>query len=67
MDEKPPQTAWDEAAAEGMDMSLISESLRKTPWQRIQQHSRALKLATTLRQAMLRRDGRIGTDSEPFG
>ena len=68
MDESAPtsdtHSAWDEAAAEGIDMSLIVESLRKTPWERIREHNRALKLANTLREAMVRRDGRLGTDSE---
>jgi hypothetical protein len=59
-----PATAWEEAAAEGIDMSLILESLRKTPWERIQEHGCALKLANSLRKAMLGFDGRTGTDSE---
>jgi hypothetical protein len=37
-----PMTAWEAAAAEGIDMSLIEEGLRLTPEQRILQHGYAL-------------------------
>lgn len=55
---KPKLSAWDEAAAEGIDMSLIEDNLRKTPLQRIQAHDRALRLALKLRKAMQSRNER---------
>ena len=52
MDEKTG-SAWDAAAAAGIDITLLLESLRRTPWERIRENSRALKLIGTLREAML--------------
>jgi hypothetical protein len=40
-----PRTAWEEAEAEGMDMSLVEKNLRKTPIERLRAHDRALTLA----------------------
>jgi len=42
----PPEAgpAWRAAAEYGFDMSLIEETLRMTPEQRIEQHQRALNL-----------------------
>jgi len=53
-----PQTcsAWEEAEAEGIDMSLIEDNLRKTPLERIREHDRALRLALKLRKAMQERN-----------
>jgi len=51
-----PRTAWEEAQAEGMDMSLIEDNLRKTPLERIREHDRALRLALKLRKAMQERN-----------
>ena len=45
-------SAWQAAAEEGVDMSLIEESLRKTPEERVREHGYAL---ATLE--MLRREG----------
>ena len=50
------RTAWEEAEAEGMDMSLIDDNLRKTPLERIREHDRALRLALKLRKAMQERN-----------
>ena len=43
--------AWRQAAAEGVDMSLIERSLSKTPWERFQDHDEALCFAQMLHQA----------------
>lgn len=51
-----PRTAWEEAEAEGMDMSLVEDNLRKTPLERIREHDRALRLALKLRKAMQERN-----------
>jgi hypothetical protein len=51
-----PRTAWEEAEAEGMDMSLIEDNLRKSPLERIREHDRALRLALKLRKAMQERN-----------
>jgi hypothetical protein len=50
-----PRSAWEEAEAEGMDMSLVEDNLRKTPLERIREHDRALRLAFKLRKAMQER------------
>ena len=50
------QSAWQEAEAEGMDMSLIECNLRRTVWERMVIHDRALSFALELRQAMQRRE-----------
>jgi hypothetical protein len=46
------ETAWQKAEAAGFDMSLVEMNLERTPWERILNHSRALKLAMQLRDAM---------------
>jgi len=58
-DEHQPQhraTAWEEAEAEGMDMSLIECNLGRTVWERMVTHDRALSFALELRQAMQRQE-----------
>ncbi len=55
MDEKHQSTAksaWEQAAAEGIDMSLIEASLRRSPIERIRVHARALAAATQLMEAV---------------
>jgi hypothetical protein len=49
--------AWRAAEAYGCDMSLIESNLRRTPAERIRDHSRALATATALREAMEHRRG----------
>jgi hypothetical protein len=44
--------AWKRAEQYGFDMSLIEANLRRTPWERIRQHDRALATALALKQAM---------------
>ena len=51
-----PMSAWDAAAAMGIDMSLIELSLSRTPAERFREHSRALRFAWELREAMKRRN-----------
>ena len=46
------QVAWKAAEQEGYDMSLVESNLRKTPYERIRAHSRALATAVMLREAM---------------
>ena len=47
--------AWEAAERAGYDMSLIESNLRKTPYERIHAHSRALATAVMLRRAMEKR------------
>jgi hypothetical protein len=54
-----PRTAWEEAEAEGMDMSLVADNLRKTPLERVREHDRALRLALKLRKAMRERNEQL--------
>ncbi len=51
----PQASAWAAAAAYGCDMSLIESHLRRTPYERIHAHARALSAALALRQAMEQR------------
>ena len=46
------ESAWDEAAHSGCDMSLLEESLRRTPAERIRIHQRALQTVRLLVRAM---------------
>jgi hypothetical protein len=48
--------AWKAAEKAGYDMSLVESNLRKTPYERIRAHSRALATARMLRQAMEKRN-----------
>ena len=50
--------AWNAAEKEGYDMSLVESNLRKTPYERIRVHSRALATAVMLRRAMEKRHAR---------
>jgi hypothetical protein len=47
-----PLTARQQAEQYGIDVSLIDVNLQKTPYERLQNHNQALKLAITLREAM---------------
>jgi len=51
-----PRTAWEEAEAEGMDMSLVESNLRRTVWERMVTHDRALSFALELREALRQRE-----------
>ncbi len=56
-----PRSAWEEAEAEGMDMSLVECNLRRTVWERLVVHDRALTLALDLRRAMEKRNRDVST------
>jgi hypothetical protein len=45
-------SAWEIAARNGYDMSLLEDNLRKTPVERIKTHQRALNTALMLRKAV---------------
>lgn len=49
----PPDAgpAWRAAAEYGFDMSLIEDTLRLTPEQRLEQHQRALDLVIEVKEA----------------
>ena len=51
-----PMSAWEAAAAMGIDMSLIELNLSRTPAERFREHNRALRLAWELREAMKKRN-----------
>ena len=55
----PPEAgqAWRAAFAQGIDMSLIEENLRLTPWERLLANDRALSLVRALQQATSVTDG----------
>ena len=55
--------AWLAAKEFGVDMAQLEANLMKTPWERIQQHSRALNTALLLRQAMEKKREATRTDS----
>ena len=56
-----PRNAWEEAEAEGMDMSLVECNLGRTVWERMVVHDRALTLALDLRRAMEKRNRDVST------
>jgi hypothetical protein len=41
-----------------IDLSLLQDSLRLTPWQRLVENNRALGLVRMLEQARIQKDGR---------
>ena len=43
---------------EGIDISLLEESLAKTPWERMQANDDALRFGDSLRAAMERRNAK---------
>ena len=45
-------SAWQTAEEAGFDMSVVATNLERTPWERMQNHGRALAAALALRQAM---------------
>lgn len=55
----PPDAgpAWRTAHESGLDMSLIEENLRLTPWERLLANDRALALVRLVEQATLVEDG----------
>jgi hypothetical protein len=55
----PPDAgpAWRAAYAAGIDMSLIEENLKRSPWERLLANDRALALVRALQQAKTAVDG----------
>jgi hypothetical protein len=55
----PPDTgpAWRAAFAQGIDMSLIEENLKISPWERLPANDRALALVRAIQQAGTVTDG----------
>jgi hypothetical protein len=50
---------------EGIDLSLLEDSLEKTPWERMQANDDALRFAESLRAAMENRNAKLKrTDPE---
>lgn len=50
-------------AEEEIDVSLLEDSLRLTPWQRLQENERALALVRMLEAAQASADGAAKSDS----
>ena len=50
--------AWREAARMGMDMALLEENLKLTPFERLQRNNSFVRLARILREARIVTDGR---------
>lgn len=48
-----------ESGASGIDISLLKDSLSKTPWERMQANDDALNFAESLRAAMKKRDAKL--------
>jgi len=57
------KSAWNEAEAAGIDMSLLEANLRKTPSERIRAHDRALATTMALREAVQRARKKINAGS----
>ena len=55
----PPDAgpAWRAAYAAGIDMSLIEENLRRSPWERLLANDRALALVRAMQRARTVTDG----------
>ncbi len=55
----PPDAgpAWRAAHAAGIDMSLIEENLKRSPWERLQANDRALALVRAMQEAKDVADG----------
>ena len=67
--ERPPEPQAAQARSltvdEGLDLSLLEDSLAKTPWERMQANDDALRFAETLQTAMMRLDAKSQrTDAE---
>jgi|1185.fasta_scaffold1705402_2 hypothetical protein len=52
--------AWREAARMGMDMALLEENLKLTPWERLLRNNGFVNLARLLREGRTIPDGRPG-------
>jgi hypothetical protein len=54
---KTLKSAWEQAKDYGIDVSLLVANRRKTPSERLQQHSRALMTALELQRGMKKHHG----------
>lgn len=57
--ESQKASAGSAQGSEEIDLSLLEESLRLTPWQRLQENERALVLVRMLEAAQSRGDGPV--------
>ena len=53
-----PATRGGSGSDEGIDLSLLGDSLSKTPWERMQANDDALRFADSLRAAMEKRNAK---------
>ena len=51
-------TAWADSSEEGIDFSLLEDSLAKTPWERMLANDDALRFADSLRAAVEKRNAK---------
>jgi hypothetical protein len=51
-------TVWRPATDDDMDVSLLENSLARTPWERMQANDDALRFADSLRAAMVKRNAK---------
>ena len=51
-------TAWRPATDDDVDVSLIEDSLARTPWERMQANDDALRFADSLRAAVEKRNAK---------
>lgn len=51
-------TGYRDSSEDGIDVSLLEDSLAKTPWERMQANDDALRFADSLRAAMEKRDAK---------
>jgi hypothetical protein len=49
-----PPSAWNDAGAAGVDLSLLEHSLGLSVWERLVEHQRALDLADMLQNAKIK-------------
>jgi hypothetical protein len=50
-------SAWAEAEASGIDMTLIEQTLRLTVWERLVEHQRALERVRIFQNARIKPNG----------
>ncbi len=55
---REPASAGPLVTDDGMDVSLLEDSLAKTPWERMQANDDALRFADSLRAAMEKRNAK---------
>ena len=58
-------TVWRPATDDDVDVSLIEDSLARTPWERMQANDDALRFADSLRAAVEKRNARPQRTNAP--